>query len=186
MKKLQYVLITLTVIFLGAMFGIMFNFAPELTYDLSENSEPEASKILYEYILQDKYMTDELIKDADITQDSVRAFEYDLNDDGENEIIGVVYSTLYYGAISGYDLLILQKQENGKYENISWVASEPHYGGTRILKYKKHNDYKRLFLTKKCVCGYNSEIGKYQYLYNIDIIGLIRHYIWLYRIDHKY
>jgi len=185
MKKLQYVLIALTIIFLGTIFGIMFNFAPELTYDLSQNSDPEASKILYEYILQYEYMTDELIKEADITSDSVRAFKYDLNDDGKDEIIGVVYSTFYYGAIDGYNLFILQKQENGNYKNISLVASEPHYGGTRILKYKKCNGYKRLFLTKKCVCGYNRKTEYYEYLYNIDIIGLIRHYLWLYRIEHK-
>ena len=164
MKKLQYILITLTVIFLGAMFGIMFNFAPELTYDFIKNSEPEASKILYEYILQDEDMTDEMLELAHITPKSAFAFEYDLNDDGENEIIGLVYSTYYWGT-AGYSLFILQKQGD-VYENIAWIVNFEPLLPLRILK-EKSNGFKNIgiygssaFNFKPLLVEY--ENGKYQ------------------------
>ena len=87
-------------------------------------SEKQAGKILYEYILQEQNMTPAEIKDfARIEPQSVRAFEIDLNDDGEKEIVGMVYSTLYLGT-AGYSLFILQKQHSG-YKNISILVFEP-------------------------------------------------------------
>ena len=87
-------------------------------------SDKQAGKILYEYILQEQNMTPAEIKDfARIEPQSVRAFEIDLNDDGEKEIVGMVYSTLYLGT-AGYSLFILQKQHSG-YKNISILVFEP-------------------------------------------------------------
>lgn len=64
------------------------------------------------------------IKDlAGIEPKSARAFEVDLNEDGINEIIGLVYSTFYWGT-AGYSLFILQKQPNG-YKDISTLVFEP-------------------------------------------------------------
>ena len=159
MKKLQYVLITLTIAFLGIMFGIMFNFAPEYTYNLSQDSAPEASKILYEYILQDEDMTDEMLEFAHIYPESARAFEYDLNDDGENEIIGVVYSTFYWGT-AGYSLFILQKQNN-LYEEITWIVNFEPLLPIRILK-EKSNGYKNVGIYGSSAFNFKPLLVKYE------------------------
>ena len=74
---------------------------------------------------------------ARIEPQSVRAFEIDLNDDGEKEIVGMVYSTLYLGT-AGYSLFILQKQQSG-YKDISILVFEPQRN-VYILK-NKTNGY---------------------------------------------
>ena len=87
-------------------------------------SDKQAGKILYEYVLKELNKTPEEAKDfARIEPQSVRAFEIDLNDDGEKEIVGMVYSTLYLGT-AGYSLFILQKQHS-EYKNISILVFEP-------------------------------------------------------------
>lgn len=87
-------------------------------------SDKQAGKILYEYVLKELNKTPEEAKEfARIEPQSVRAFEIDLNDDGEKEIVGMVYSTLYLGT-AGYSLFILQKQQSG-YKNISILVFEP-------------------------------------------------------------
>ena len=57
---------------------------------------------------------------ANITPKSVRAFETDLNGDNQNEVIGVVYSTYYWGT-SGYSLFII----NNEGRNIANANFEP-------------------------------------------------------------
>lgn len=90
----------------------------------SGKPDPHASKILYEYVLKSQNMSPAEIKDlAGIEPKSARAFEVDLNEDGINEIIGLVYSTFYWGT-AGYSLFILQKQPNG-YKDISTLVFEP-------------------------------------------------------------
>lgn len=87
-------------------------------------SDKKAGKILYEYVLKELNKTPEEAKDfARIEPETVKAFEVDLNDDGEKEIVGVVYSTFYLGT-AGYSLFILQKQHSG-YKNISILVFEP-------------------------------------------------------------
>ena len=87
-------------------------------------SDKQAGKILYEYVLKELNKTPEEAKDfARIEPETVKAFEVDLNDDGEKEIVGVVYSTFYLGT-AGYSLFILQKQHSG-YKNISILVFEP-------------------------------------------------------------
>ena len=87
-------------------------------------SDKQAGKILYEYVLKELNKTPEEAKDfARIEPQSVRAFEIDLNDDGEKEIVGMVYSTLYLGT-AGYSLFILQKQQS-EYKDISILVFEP-------------------------------------------------------------
>ncbi len=89
-----------------------------------DKPNPQASKILYEYVLKSQNMSPAEIKDlAGIEPKSARAFEVDLNEDGINEIIGLVYSTFYWGT-AGYSLFILQKQPNG-YKDISTLVFEP-------------------------------------------------------------
>lgn len=89
-----------------------------------DKPNPQASKILYEYVLKSQNMSPAEIKDlAGIEPKSARAFEVDLNEDGIKEIIGLVYSTFYWGT-AGYSLFILQKQPNG-YKDISTLVFEP-------------------------------------------------------------
>ena len=89
-----------------------------------DKPNPQASKILYEYVLKSQNMSPAEIKDlAGIEPKSARAFEVDLNEDGINEIIGLVYSTFYWGT-AVYSLFILHKQPNG-YKDISTLVFEP-------------------------------------------------------------
>lgn len=103
-----------------------------------EKSDANANKILYEYILKDQNMTPKEIEEfANITPESAKAFEVDLNDDGTNEIVGLISSTLYWGT-AGFSLFILQKQPDG-YKDISSLVFEPQ-GGIDI-KINKTNGY---------------------------------------------
>ena len=96
----------------------------EKTMDLLNGSESQANKILYNYILESLDMTSQQAKDfANIDIQSIKAYEFDLNTDGENEVIGVCYSTLYWGT-AGYHLFILQKNSS-QYEDISLLIFEP-------------------------------------------------------------
>lgn len=86
--------------------------------DFSKQSQNQASKILYKYILKDLNKTPKEAQDfANITPKTVNAFETDLNGDGKKEIIGVVFSTYYWGT-AGYSLFILEKNNNN-YQNIA-------------------------------------------------------------------
>ena len=78
------------------------------TLDFSDGeSDKQSGKILYEYVLKELNKTPEEAKEfARIEPETVKAFEVDLNDDGEKEIVGVVYSTFYLGT-AGYSLFIL-------------------------------------------------------------------------------
>lgn len=92
-----------------------------IEYDFSRQSQFRASRILYKYIQNDLNKTPKELKDfANITPKSVRAFETDLNGDNQNEVIGVVYSTYYWGT-SGYSLFII----NNEGRNIANANFEP-------------------------------------------------------------
>ena len=89
-----------------------------IEYNFSKQSQPKASKTLYKYILKELGKTPKEAQDfANITPKTVSAFETDLNADGKNEIIGVVFSTYYWGT-AGISLFILEKQKNN-YQNIA-------------------------------------------------------------------
>lgn len=89
-----------------------------IEYDLSTQSQTKARKILYDYVLKDLNKTPEEAKNiANITPENVNAFETDLNNDGNKEIIGVVYSTMYWG-VFGYSLFILEKKDDN-YNNLT-------------------------------------------------------------------
>lgn len=173
MKKWLVSLIFLVVALFCNMGCVGHAFSVEYQYNLMDNSEPAASKILYDYVLNNINMPPKEIEEmTGITPESVNAFEYDLNGDGTNEIIGIVYSTYYYGSVDGYHLFVLQKQ-NETYKNISMVSIEPMAGDLVILK-KKKNGYHRLFVTKRCVCEYNPKVKFFEYAYTLDIVRFIR------------
>lgn len=114
---------------------------------------PQASKILYEYVLKSQNMSSAEIKDlAGIEPKTAKAFEVDLNEDGINEIIGLVYSTFYWGT-AGYSLFILQKQPNG-YKDISTLVFEPQE--IVDIRSEKTNGYHDIKLT-----GSNGDNAQY-------------------------
>ena len=80
-----------------------------VVYDFSTQRQKKASKILYEYInmYRIKYYNYTL-EQENISENDIFAFEYDLNNDGENEIIGYVNSEKYKTHY-GYSLDILKK-----------------------------------------------------------------------------
>lgn len=94
------------------------------TYDLSNYSEKNAQKILLNYI-NTYYKEDiEMMKKSytaatDIHKEQIKAFEYDLDNDGKNEVLGIVIDQLFFGGALGTNFYILKKNKNGEYENIS-------------------------------------------------------------------
>lgn len=93
-----------------------------IEYDFSKQSQPKARKILYKFVLKELNKTPREAQDfANITPKTVSAFETDLNGDGKKEIIGVVFSTLYWGT-AGYSLFILEEKGN-TYQNITYCLN---------------------------------------------------------------
>ena len=151
MKKLFCIFGILSFILIGAFFikkhhdNMPYKYPDgKLEYDFSRQSQPRASKILYEYISEDlkKYST-EAKKSANIKLKDIVAFEVDLNDDGVNEIVGFCSSSAFWGT-AGYQLFILQKQ-NKEYKDLSYILNfEPQ------LKFyvlpDKTNEYKDIIL----------------------------------------
>jgi len=137
----NFIILILCILFFQPVFAAGVNKKLKLSY---ENKEPAAGKILYDYILKEENMTPKEIEDlANITPQSVIAFEEDLNDDGVNEIIGFVYSTFYSGS-AGYNLFILKKYSDD-YVNISDVPVEPQAG--IVILANKTNGYHDIILS---------------------------------------
>lgn len=93
------------------------------SYDILNYSEKNASRILSEYLISEikkespeiqKYAT----REHELSPETVNAFEYDLNSDGINEVIGIPPMNSYYGGVSSIQFFILQKQGE-KYINLS-------------------------------------------------------------------
>ena len=123
-------------------------------------SDKQAGKILYEYVLKELNKTPEEAKEfARIEPQSVRAFEIDLNDDGEKEIVGMVYSTLYLGT-AGYSMFILQLQ-NGEYKNIAYVLNIEPQNELKILN-AKTNGYRDIKLSGSVAYNFKPFIAKYK------------------------
>ena len=142
-----------------------------IEYDFSKQSQNQASKILYKYILKDLNKTPKEAQDfANITPKTVNAFETDLNGDGKKEIIGVVFSTYYWGT-AGYSLFILEKNNNN-YQNIAkYMINIETNMKFYVLPYKT-NGYKNIkyhgsiaFDFKLMQAKFN---GKYYYNYQQD------------------
>ena len=183
MKKLILIFSILFLISLGVISGYFikkhYDNMPyeypdgKIEYDFSRQSQTRASKILYQYILDTEKMTPAYAKKhADISQNNVYAFTFDLNNDGEDEIIGFADSFYYCGTMKK-SILILQKQNN-KYQN--------------IVKYHIcHNSLKVYILPKK-TNGYNdillldnekNIIKQYHkgYYYSVDDYESLKDYI---------
>ena len=156
MKRLLILVMTIMIF---AQMALAFGTYRTLDFSNGE-SEKQAGKILYEYILQEQNMTPAEIKDfARIEPQSVRAFEIDLNDDGEKEIVGMVYSTLYLGT-AGYSLFILQLQ-NDEYKNIAYVLNIEPQKELKILN-AKTNGYRDIKLQGSVAYNFKPFIVKYR------------------------
>ena len=112
--------------------------------NLSQNSESYANKQLYEFIQKNLNMSPEQLKElANIDINTIKALEVDLNDDGVDEIIGIVYSTLYWGT-SGYSLFILQKKSD-IYDNLAYMINLEPQKVICVLN-KKTNGYREIII----------------------------------------
>ena len=159
MRQMKRLLILVITIMILAQTALAFGTYRTLDFSNGE-SEKQAGKILYEYILQEQNMTPAEIKDfARIEPQSVRAFEIDLNDDGEKEIVGMVYSTLYLGT-AGYSLFILQLQ-NDEYKNIAYVLNIEPQKELKILN-AKTNGYRDIKLQGSVAYNFKPFIVKYR------------------------
>ncbi len=133
-------------------------------------NDNNASEILYKYL-----NNDELIKlyPDKCSKQNMFAFEYDLNNDGINEIIGYPDCILYEGSL-GKTLFILKK-ENGIYTSIWQDNFVPE--GIKISSNRTNNfndiKIKRAGLNfknskisdKECIIKYNGK--EYIQLYNL-------------------
>ena len=154
MKKI--VLFLLFLLFVQPVFACNV----EKIIDLQNGSEPRANKILYEYILGSLKMTPEQVKEfASIDIQSIKAYEFDLNTDGENEVIGVCYSTLYWGT-AGYHLFILQKNSS-QYEDITYVLNFEPQKVLKVLN-SKHNGYYDIKFYGSSAYDFKTFIAKYK------------------------
>ncbi len=141
-------------------------FAEEIIY-LDKSWDKQASKLLYEYELKDLNTTPEKAFEIfGFKESDVRAVFYDLNSDGVNEIIGYINRSCFWSR-DGMALFILKK-ENGNYENISWLNTEPSLG---VYVYENKTfgfcDLK-VFPTKDWIprlAKYNKKCNCYEYFF---------------------
>ena len=127
MKKFIFILLTILLIIL---MGLCLSYQKDITsknpiklidgsleYDFMKPGDKKASQELYDFVITDLNnnmlkelnMTAKQIADyTNITPEMVNAFYVDLNDDGVDEIIGIVESSFYCGT-AGDLLFILQK-----------------------------------------------------------------------------
>ena len=134
----------------------------------TSDNEPEAQKILYDYVYED---IKEFLKSDDnpdeFTLNDAHAFGYDLNNDGEKEIIGYAISKHTVGSKGITDLYILQKKGNS-YEDISRTIFFPQLADIVILE-AKHDGYNKIYLESKFVIQYNKDKKHYDWAYTLDL-----------------
>jgi len=121
----------------------------------------KSDEILYKYFLNEFDLTPEKAKNLfNITPDVVETFEVDLNDDGTNEIIGVIHSTFCWGTM-GYSIFILQKNNNGTYSDLSFMINFESLKPVYILK-SKTNGYHDIMLYGSSYYNFKSFITQYK------------------------
>ncbi len=163
MKKLLSLIFTFILIIQPS-----FGFGIYKKIDFEKDSEPRASKILYEHMLKFENKTPEELKDfANIYPESVKAVEIDLNDDGKKEVVGLILSTYCMGT-AGHSLFILQL-ENNEYKDITYIVNFSLCKSFYILKHKT-NGYRDIKLYGSISYNFKTFIVKYKNgLYKNDI-----------------
>ncbi len=92
--------------------------------------------------------------------EDVKAYEVDLNNDKQKEVIGVIYSPLTMGKL-GYELFILEKYGKNKYKNIAWSLVFAPYEKVYILT-TKHNGYKNIIFRSSKFLGSKMYMTEYE------------------------
>lgn len=164
MKKLLILLITLLTPFEIAYGEVVRNYGHPTVYKTIyfKAGEKDANKILYEFALQE--MKDNNWPVA-FQSNEAYAYKVDLNDDGINEIIGVICHLPYIIGSSGYDIFVLKLHENN-YRDICSCAFWP-FPSVRVLK-KKANGFHFLEIesTDGQIRYLKYENGKYDYYFD--------------------
>lgn len=116
---------------------------------MCKEDDEYAKKILYKYLVEQFYTLIEKNEDMNAILNEhnlalLRATSIDLNDDGENEIIGYVEHGMF-GGTAGQELFILGKNKNGKYEEISEYLNFETQKNIYILK-DKDNGYHKIII----------------------------------------
>lgn len=167
MKKWFVILeILLFILFIGCFF--LYNTTVVQILDIENKSEPAASKILYDFVMNE--LEDSSKKYAEITLGRTHAYEIDLNNDGVNEVIGVVLSP-YYCTDKNCSLFILKKDTN-IYKNI---VSDIKFSGKIFVKRHLTNGYKDIELFVPYLkSGLQFKNGQYDWAYYLKgITGFI-------------
>ena len=147
-----------------------------VVYDFGEQVQLKARKILYNYLLEEltdhtySYKGDPIDftknpKEAEslfhLTEYQVAAFEYDLNNDGEPEIIGYSWVSFYLCA-QGYELYILQKQGD-KYKRL--FDKKYSFFIDPVFKFyilnQENNGYKNILYRSSYLYDYPVNLVKY-------------------------
>lgn len=105
--------------------------------NISAESTEKARKIFYKFIKKEHNLSNKDFKRY-LSLGFFRAVEYDLNDDGENEIIGFV-GAIVYDSQEGQQLFILHKNKDGKYEDLSQCINFEYGADIYILRNKDNN-----------------------------------------------
>lgn len=117
-KKILSVFITLLIFCAGLCGAASSQIENFILIDGADSSDP-ASKKLWHYILSEIKLSEKLANLHNIYESDCKAIFYDLDDDGEDEILGTHYAT---GSRNlGYNILyILKKQKNGNYDDLGY------------------------------------------------------------------
>ncbi len=122
------------------------------TYDILNYSEPKASKIMEDFVYKDleKNIDDE--KELNRLQNLIKefpvnAFEYDLNDDGINEIIGLPPLMSWYIGSQGTQLFILHKNGDVYEETKDLIFYM--FGDEIVILKEKTNGYHHMQFRRK-------------------------------------
>ena len=148
-----------------------------IEYDFMKQRQPKASKILYEYMLKN---LDKTSKEAEelfnVTPNMVGAFEIDLNDDGQKEVIGYVASGAYWGT-AGYSLFILEKR-NKSYVSIDYLINFEPMRKVQILQ-SYTNGYKNIKIYGSSAYNFKPMILTYSgnVYFNMEQIKLFEKYM---------
>ena len=154
------------------------SFAKEVI-NFDKTCDKEASKILYEYQLQEHEMTPQKAYETfGYKLSDVYAVFYDLNSDGINEIIGYINAP-YTCCVEGIRLFILKKKDN-IYTSLTVVNFYPEKGITvldsktdgfydlkihltKLILNKKPNSYIKRIYDSISLVKYNKKWQYYEY-----------------------
>ena len=109
---------SLILCFSAAFAGLAFDLPRACLHLEDSNSSSEASEILWNWILKRIRLSEAYAALHDIYKKDCAAVFFDLNSDGENEILGPHYASARNGN-GEWLLYVLQKDKNGKYKEIT-------------------------------------------------------------------